>query len=70
MEKKIFTVSGMKCCHCEMKVEDAIKAVEGVVEAKADCEENNVTVEYDESQVSVDDIKSAVEDAGNYEVEI
>ncbi len=60
----------MKCCHCEMKVEDAVKSVDGVVEAKADCEENNLIVEFDESKVSADDIKYAVEDAGNYEVEI
>ncbi len=70
MEKKTFTVNGMKCCHCEMKVEDAIKFVDGVVEAKANCEDNTVTVEYDESQVSMEDLKDAVEEVGNYELMI
>ncbi len=68
MEKKTFAVDGMKCCHCEMKVEDRVKGIDGVASAKADREAGNVTVEYDAAKVSADDIKSAIEDAGNYEV--
>lgn len=58
----------MKCCHCEMNVENAVSEIAGVVSAKADSEDGKVTVEYDAAKVSVEAIKSAVESAGNYEV--
>ena len=58
----------MKCCHCEMNVENAVSGIAGVVSAKADREAGKVTVEYDATKVSADAIKSAVESAGNYEV--
>lgn len=58
----------MKCCHCEMNVENAVSEIAGVVSAKADREDGKVTVEYDAAKVSVEAIKSAVESAGNYEV--
>ena len=31
MEKKNFAVSGMKCVHCKARVEEAIRALDGVV---------------------------------------
>ena len=68
MEKQVFAVNGMKCCHCEMNVENAVSEIAGVVSAKADREDGKVTVEYDAAKVSVEAIKSAVESAGNYEV--
>ncbi len=70
MEKQVFIVNGMKCCHCEMNVENAVKSIAGVASADADREEGKVTVEYDAAKVSADDIKSAVENVGNYEVVI
>ena len=33
--KKTFSVSGMKCSHCAANVENALKAVKGVVSAEA-----------------------------------
>jgi len=49
MKKNVYAVSGMKCVHCKANVENALKALNGVVSAEANLEDANVTVEYDES---------------------
>lgn len=68
--KKVFTVTGMKCEHCEARVENAIKEINGVSNAKADHVANSVTVDYDESAVSPSQLKNAVDALGRYEFSI
>ena len=60
MAKKII-VEGMMCEHCEMTVEKALKAIEGVEDAKADHELGQALVSL-EGDVSDDDLKKAIED--------
>lgn len=48
MKKNVFAVNGMKCVHCKVNVENALKAVTGVQAAEASLDDANVTVEYDE----------------------
>lgn len=67
MAKKVFTVNGMKCEHCEANVEKAVKAVAGVNSVKADRSANNITVDADDS-VKDTDIQVAVNDLGRYEL--
>ncbi len=68
METKVFTVTGMKCEHCEANVENALKALVGVETAKADHNADCVSVTYDEAVVTPDDFKDAVDAAGRYEM--
>jgi copper chaperone len=68
MIKRIFQVSGMKCVNCKAKVEGAIKALDGVADAVVSLEDANVTVDYDESQVTPQDMKDAVDDLGRFEM--
>ena len=68
MEKKIYSVSGMKCPQCEKNVENAVKAIAGVKCVRANHLAGNISVEYDESNVSPDEIKTAVDGAGSYEL--
>ncbi len=68
METKTFNVEGMKCPHCKANVENAIKALTGVVKAEASVEAKNVTVEYDPDTVSPQQIKDAVDGSGRYEL--
>ena len=68
MTKQVFTVEGMKCTKCEAKVEDALCALEGVKAAKADHDACNVAVEFDESKVSSEQMKDAVDDLGRFEM--
>ena len=55
--KKTFSVSGMKCSHCAANVENALKAVKGVVSAEAQLEDNSEA-----------DLKAAVDATGRYEL--
>lgn len=66
--KKIFKVSGMKCCHCAANVENSLKALCGVNNAVASLADNTVTVDFDESIVNAEDFKHAVESAGHYDL--
>ena len=70
MKKNVYAVSGMKCVHCKANVENALKALNGVVSAEANLEEANVTVEYDESKVNPSEIKEAVDNSGRYELSL
>lgn len=70
MAKKTFTVSGMKCVNCKANVERALKALPGVAEAVVSLEDANVTVDYDESQVTPAQMKDAVDDLGRFELSL
>ena len=70
MATKTFKVNGMKCVHCKVNVENALKAVTGVQAAEASLDDANVTVEYDENAVTLERLKEAVEDSGRYEMSL
>lgn len=66
--KKTFNVSGMKCSHCAANVENALKAVNGVNNAVACLEDKTVTVDFDDQQTGIAELKAAVEETGRYEL--
>lgn len=70
MIEKAYTISGMKCVNCKARVENAIKGLLGVDDAIANLEEATITVNYDESQVTPQMMKDAVDDLGRFEMKI
>lgn len=70
MEKKIFSVSGMKCVNCKANVEKALKALPGVTSASVSLENANVTVEYDNIVVSPEKMKETIDNLGRFEMAI
>lgn len=62
MKTDTLTVKGMSCGHCVNAIEGAVKKLGAT--GKVDLAANTVTVEYDESRISVEAIKEAVEDQG------
>jgi len=54
--------------HCKHAVESAVRALPGIEKVEAKVRENKVEVTYDPSQVSLEQIATAIEDAG-YDVE-
>ena len=66
--KLTLTAPDMSCNHCKMTIESAVKELSGIKYVNADPNTKKVTVDFDENEVSLDDIKSVIEDAG-YEVE-
>ena len=56
----------MSCEHCEMRVQKAVLAIDGISAATASAESGTVTVELGSSDL-LPSVKAAIEDAG-YEV--
>ncbi len=57
-------VEGMTCASCVARVEKTLKKIEGVEMANVNLATENVTVSIDPSQVTVEQLASAIEDAG------
>jgi copper chaperone len=68
MTDTTFKVPDMSCGHCKAAVEGELNKLTGVENSNADLEKGMVAVRFDESQVSVEQLKGAIEDAG-YTVE-
>jgi len=64
MTDKTFNVEGMSCAHCKAAVEEELNALPGVEISNANFERGIVEVRYDESSVTTEDIRNAVEVAG------
>ena len=64
MTEKTFNVPDMSCTHCKAAVEGELNRLSGVEISNADVEKGLVEVRYDESQVSTEQLKGAIEDAG------
>ncbi len=70
METRLFRVTGMKCEMCQAKVEEALKNLEGVVSAKADCKACSVLVGYDSAIASPQQMKEVVDGLGRFEMSL
>lgn len=64
MQTTNLEVQGMTCGHCKMSVEGALKGMAGVSAAEVNLETGKVEVTYDDSKVSLDNMKETVEDQG------
>jgi copper chaperone len=64
MTEKTLRVPDMHCGHCKAAVEGELSKLSGVQIANADVEKGTVEVSYDESWVSAEQLKSAIEEAG------
>lgn len=62
MQSTVLKVEGMSCGHCVSSVEGAVKKLGA--SGKVDLQAGSVTVEFDESKVSLDAIKEAIKDQG------
>lgn len=58
---KVLKIDGMTCTSCEMRIERALKKIEGIIEAKADYSNSNVYVTYDANTVKLAAIIDTIE---------
>lgn len=68
MKNITLNVDGMSCGHCVMAIEGSVGKLEGVKEVKVIIDDAKVDVSFNESVISLDAIKEAIEDQG-YDVE-
>ncbi len=57
-------VAGMSCATCEMPIEKGLKNLPGVYKAEASSATGTVTVHYDPSRVTPEQIAAAIQSAG------
>lgn len=62
--KEKYLIAGMRCAACSAKVEHNISMIEGVKEASVNLLANSMTVEYEDTLVTVNDIITTVEKLG------
>ena len=64
MSKTTLKIQGMTCNHCVMRVQKALKGTAGVQDAQVDLQKAEAVVSYDDAKVTVDNLASAVVEAG------
>lgn len=64
MENVTLNVQGMTCGHCVKAVETNVGALAGVQQVNVDLAEGKVVVAFDESAVTVDQIKETIDEQG------
>jgi copper chaperone len=64
MTNATFAVPDMSCGHCKAAVEGELNRLSGVESSNADVQKGTVAVLYDESRVSTEQLKGAIEEAG------
>lgn len=64
MAKTVIEVEGMTCGHCKSSVEGALNNLDGVSTASVSLEDNNVTVEYNDTIIDRGKMTTAIEGQG------
>ncbi|MET4563310.1 copper chaperone [Lysinibacillus parviboronicapiens] len=67
MQNVTLNVQGMSCGHCVNSVEKSVGTLAGVEQVKVNLAEGLVDVSFNETQVTLEQIKEAIDDQG-YEV--
>jgi len=57
-------VTGMTCGHCQAKVERALKGINGVYSAIVDLPDGQAEIDFNDDQVTTEQLLSAVTKAG------
>jgi copper chaperone len=64
MEKTTLDVAGMTCGHCKKAVTGALKDLNGVSDVDVNLESGKVSVGYESEQVTLNQMKEAIEEQG------
>ena len=60
----IIAVEGMTCAGCEPHINETLKALNGVLSSEASYQNKNVKVVYNPKQISLEQIKKAIDEIG------
>lgn len=68
MKKEIYPIIGMHCASCKALIERMVKKLDGIKSVNVNYAAEKMTVEYDETKVTLDDLTKAVASAGSYQL--
>ena len=57
-------IEGMHCAGCSTRLEKVLNKKKKKKKAQVSLEEKKATIKYDETRISIESIKEAIEDAG------
>ena len=57
-------IEGMHCAGCSTRLEKVLNNLDGVEKAQVSLEEKKATIKYNETKISIENIKNVIEDAG------
>ena len=60
----IFYISGMTCAHCEKRIRNAVKELEGFISANVSFPRKKAEVVFDADRLTENDIRAAIEEQG------
>jgi len=70
MEQKILKTTlqivGMTCNSCEVRIDNKLRKLKGVIEAKANLAKSSVSIKYDSNVISMKQIETAIKEAGYF----
>ena len=64
MQNVTLNVEGMSCGHCVKAIESGVNELQGINEVKVDLQAAQVNVAFDETKVTVEHVKEAIEEQG------
>ncbi|WP_010290060.1 copper chaperone CopZ [Kurthia massiliensis] len=64
MQNVTLNVQGMSCGHCVKAVESSVGELNGIETVNVNLDDAKVDVAFDDTKVSIDDIKETIEDQG------
>ena len=64
MKELSLKIKGMHCTGCSTRLEKVLNNQDGVENTKVSFEEAKAEIKFDESKISLDQIKEAIVDAG------
>ena len=64
LQTATFEIKGMTCKGCEAHIEHEVNKLTGILEVEASYENASATVQFDESKVSLEEIKKAIDSTG------
>lgn len=70
VEKVLLPIQGMTCASCVNKVQKALSSLKGVTQASVNFATERASVEYIPGEVTIGDLKKAVEEAGYQVLEV
>jgi Cu+-exporting ATPase len=70
MEKTVLPIQGMTCASCVNRVEKALSSLKGVVGVNVNFATERATVEYIPEELTIRDLKKAVQEAGYQVLEV
>lgn len=69
MQKAKFQIKGMHCASCATLIENKLKDRAGIIRTKVNYDSQKAVIVYDEQKIKESEIRQAIKEAGDYQVE-